>query len=116
MLSSLPSVDNLRIYLGYNQMVTVRPGVTNRWKSIIGKPIDRSISIDDYQLIDINGYRSIDDLSIIRKFFPDVIDGHRFYRYISTRSSSSTGLSYFLSRLTDFRLCNHANRFKFGPN
>ena len=38
----------------------VKPGLRNRWKSMIGKPINKSKSIDSNYLIDIDWYLSID--------------------------------------------------------
>ena len=54
------------------------PGLTNRWQSIIGNPIDQQITIDDNQLIAIDCYRPIDDQSIITSSSPLIaIDCHR---------------------------------------
>jgi hypothetical protein len=43
------------------------PGVLNRWKPIIGNPIDQSMVFDVNYLIDIDWHWSIDDQSIVTK-------------------------------------------------
>ena len=52
-------------YLDLIKLTCRWQGVNNRWKSMIGKSIDQSITIDYLLLIGIDWHRSIDGQSII---------------------------------------------------
>ena len=64
------------------------PGVSNRWKSMIGKPIDQTISIEKQWVIGIGWCQSIDDQSITTQ--KPFIDSYRLAQQPPTDVTHAT--------------------------